>query len=916
MDDNYRLLPDKPLGYDENTPDAVLFGYNDLADSLLATIKHAPTPFTIGLFGKWGTGKSTVINLLKTKIDSKTHKIVIYDAWKYEKDDLRRTFLLEVADKLYSKSKIKELKTKLYFDEQITSSRWSPKNIRNLIILFILTFVIFYVFQKTITYTLTGKIDADTNKAQFANSFLVGAAAAFWKLLSYDAFFNNVNRTRKRLMSPEEFEEEFKNLLKKLPRNKDLVVVIDNLDRVQKDKVLNVLGTVKTFLSSDTSSDRVVFVIVSNDDVISRQLEPTKDAQNGPGLDLLSKYFNSIIRIPPFIGVEMGEYIEKQLDSTNLGILKDNARAAEMIAYIYRNNPREIKQFINSLVSYLQLAYIRAESQDSQFDANLITDNINFIVKLLLAAECYKSDYELIKEKTLNKALTWQEIKLDLQQSKGQFNSLNNTFPVEPTIENISVLITLRRSETEHDVPGWDGFEGALLEANIDTLQNYMQKQKSNDAFYKKLTDQINAVSQTPEKFSIVYKSIVGAISQGEVIDVESKAAINALNALAKGMPEDPEQLYNVLAGTDLTYFFTTCFPKVYSHYKNSFRMKLFNLLRSGNRTNANKTSEYLQLIRQIANNPELEGKHKETVSEIISTQYPTMEFIKVLVDANRKDYFENVNLVSNFMGSIERTDLNDLDTVAKAVSYSDLSQIDFNMVVNQLIKLISSSVFETDLNVQTQLSDLAAEIFDNYIEQTSGLADKSIYQPLVTRLVSVFNRIGEDEAGWTRKAKMINVLVALYRVPGLPEANQVHDVILRTFDLGHKSAFDQISSSTWNNLPAEFYTNVTNGLTSDPKKVDAVLQKNPKIELVSRVARQLLTHFTNYGDTTKKSDILGQITKLLNYVKSQKMIKHDDQLIIDAIEALKVIKALDQTKFEDILKDSSYLTPGQQKNL
>ena len=58
--------------------------------------------FTIGVFGGWGTGKSSIIRTAQEKIE-KEHsdvKFITYDAWKYANDSFRRMFLLKVQQEL------------------------------------------------------------------------------------------------------------------------------------------------------------------------------------------------------------------------------------------------------------------------------------------------------------------------------------------------------------------------------------------------------------------------------------------------------------------------------------------------------------------------------------------------------------------------------------------------------------------------------------------------------------------------------------------------------------------------------------------------------------------------------------------------------------------------------------------------
>ena len=42
------------------------FGHAEVADVLKEIVCDCPMPFTIGLFGGWGTGKTTISNFLKT----------------------------------------------------------------------------------------------------------------------------------------------------------------------------------------------------------------------------------------------------------------------------------------------------------------------------------------------------------------------------------------------------------------------------------------------------------------------------------------------------------------------------------------------------------------------------------------------------------------------------------------------------------------------------------------------------------------------------------------------------------------------------------------------------------------------------------------------------------------------------------
>src|SRR5690554_3180825 len=72
------------------------------ADNLTKIINNSESNkvFTIGLFGSWGTGKSSIVKTSEQDFDSKKVKFITYDAWQYVNDSFRRMFLRKLREDL------------------------------------------------------------------------------------------------------------------------------------------------------------------------------------------------------------------------------------------------------------------------------------------------------------------------------------------------------------------------------------------------------------------------------------------------------------------------------------------------------------------------------------------------------------------------------------------------------------------------------------------------------------------------------------------------------------------------------------------------------------------------------------------------------------------------------------------------
>src|SRR3990172_1811478 len=66
------------------------FGYDDYANTILGMITDArfPSPFTFGIFGEWGSGKTSLMHMIEALLGKYPDKLVPvwFNPWRYEKE--------------------------------------------------------------------------------------------------------------------------------------------------------------------------------------------------------------------------------------------------------------------------------------------------------------------------------------------------------------------------------------------------------------------------------------------------------------------------------------------------------------------------------------------------------------------------------------------------------------------------------------------------------------------------------------------------------------------------------------------------------------------------------------------------------------------------------------------------------------
>ena len=249
------------------------FGHKHIADAVVNSIKRTNSPFTIGIFGGWGSGKSSLLELIKSKLEKDNYITVSIDAWRYSSaENLRRAFLVHVANELDS-DLLHDLRRRLYTSEQETvpekpSSldqpkipRWEyiwdiTKTFLVLVVIFfgflLLTFLVKWIISNIGCTDACMKFDWNGLFDKFIDIAFVPFLLTLFNYLRLYVIQRPVTVIQERIDADELFTEYFETVVDKAikkPHSKNkLIIFIDNLDRLTDEKMVEALESLKTYL--------------------------------------------------------------------------------------------------------------------------------------------------------------------------------------------------------------------------------------------------------------------------------------------------------------------------------------------------------------------------------------------------------------------------------------------------------------------------------------------------------------------------------------------------------------------------------------------------------------------------------------------------------------------------------------------
>lgn len=282
------LLKDIPAIEDAfSDPKQKTIGPHRTVADVIGSMIHEPEAegVSIGLEGSWGSGKTTVVKLLDEALkDDPNITLIKFDAWAHEGDPLRRTFLETMIRHLQdekvgwvNKEQWDKQLEKLANRKEVTTIKDTPtitgwgKAIGLMLLLVPIGGALFgQAIREPVAFGGTGPINW-----KFIFELTFGLLFSFAPLLillpkrgresGVLELILNKGATEKRTETDKtpnatsiEFEDYFKLLMSDALSNhpeRRLVLVLDNLDRVDSKDALSIWATLQTFMQHKMDKD-------------------------------------------------------------------------------------------------------------------------------------------------------------------------------------------------------------------------------------------------------------------------------------------------------------------------------------------------------------------------------------------------------------------------------------------------------------------------------------------------------------------------------------------------------------------------------------------------------------------------------------------------------------------------------------
>lgn len=419
------FLSDEPI----ESPEQDKFEHREYVDALKKILENAEPRWNIGVFGKWGTGKSSIINLLFDRLEAnpafENTVCVEFDAWTHAEESIRTDLLLGIDYELGEKTDTKvdgeygilgeDYITEELYDmteetgsEDLSYRKYTAELLSHSKLItgiVVITALILVLGVLTNVLNLVGVLNPGPDLMATVNSILqIAILPLFLSLFIFMAkqVEDATSTLRQRYPRKEwsgAYEQLFEDMLTELveeTEKEEVIISVDNLDRCESDTVYDVLVSLKTFMENN----RCIYIIPCDDEALLSHVQSIdsgeyfEEPENER--EFLRKLFQAHVRVPPFTNEAISDYVEELKEQLEDDLGEDyDDEVLSVITKAYARNPRRIKQAFNRLTTLRMLAE-EMEATD-RIREGAITDNLPFLAKISLLQEDFPEFYRALQ---------------------------------------------------------------------------------------------------------------------------------------------------------------------------------------------------------------------------------------------------------------------------------------------------------------------------------------------------------------------------------------------------------------------------------------------------------------------------------------------------------------------------------------
>ncbi|MFQ5440773.1 MAG: P-loop NTPase fold protein [Nitrosopumilaceae archaeon] len=290
--------------------------FESIAKTIANMIKNSHPRFTTGIYGEWGTGKTTLMRSIEKSLLNNQEKSqskvfpIWFNAWQFEREENSATiaFLKTIGFALQGHPKFDPVSRAIF--NGLFTLRSDTK-------------------QK---YVLDALANNDVSFSEFSEKL---------------EFLNEIEKQSIYFQGLETVNEEMQKIRDVIGQDYRVVVFIDDLDRCSSKKALEVLEAVKVFLDMEG----LVYVVGLSHRTVTNLIAQSYKETGVKGEDYIKKIIQIPIKLPAWTQENMIDLLEKKivphLNEDYGRFLKQNAR---IVSKVVGYNPRQLKRFINNVI--------------------------------------------------------------------------------------------------------------------------------------------------------------------------------------------------------------------------------------------------------------------------------------------------------------------------------------------------------------------------------------------------------------------------------------------------------------------------------------------------------------------------------------------------------------------------------------